>query len=45
VIVQTFFLTTYVLVWPLIVAAVLVVLSRAFLREWREARRTGEDLV
>jgi hypothetical protein len=42
---QTVFLTAYVLVWPLIVAAVLLVISRAFLREWREARRSGEDLV
>lgn len=38
-------LTLYVLVWPLVVAVVLAVLSRAFIREWMEARRNGEDLI
>ena len=38
-------LTFYVLMWPVIVAVVLTVIGTAFLREWREARRNGEDLV
>jgi hypothetical protein len=38
-------LTLYVLAWPVIVAAVLLVLSRAFFSEWREARREGRDLI
>ena len=38
-------LTFYVLMWPVIVAVVLIVIGTAFFREWREARRNGEDLV
>lgn len=38
-------LTVYVLMWPVIVAAVLGVISRAFLSEARRARRNGEDLI
>ncbi|CAL9506979.1 putative transporter small subunit [Streptomyces sp. NPDC057245] len=38
-------LTAYVLIWPVLVAVVLVVISRGFLREWLEARRNGEDLI
>jgi hypothetical protein len=38
-------LTLYVLIWPALVAVVLFVLTRAFLREWREARRSGRDLI
>lgn len=42
---STIGLTVYVLVWPVIVAVVLGVLVTGFTREWREARRTGEDLI
>ncbi|WP_227487363.1 putative transporter small subunit [Nocardioides malaquae] len=42
---STFALTFYVLMWPVIVAVVLAVIGTAFYREWREARRNGEDLV
>lgn len=42
---QTLFLTVYVLMWPLIVAGVLFVISRAFTDEWRQARRSGRDLI
>ena len=42
---QIFLLTLYVLMWPLIVAAVLFVISRAFFAEWREARREGRPLI
>lgn len=38
-------LTLYVLIWPALVAVVLFVITRAFLREWREARREGRDLI
>ncbi|WP_237565342.1 putative transporter small subunit [Ornithinimicrobium cavernae] len=42
---STTVLTIYVLMWPVLVAAVLFVISRAFFGEWRSARRRGEDLV
>ncbi|MDN6169221.1 MAG: putative transporter small subunit [Micrococcaceae bacterium] len=32
-------LTVYMLIWPVIVAGTLFVIARAFLREWRQARR------
>lgn len=41
----TLMLTSYVLMWPIIVAAVLFVLVRGFFAEWREARKHGRDLI
>lgn len=41
----TFALSAYVLIWPVLVAVVLFVISRAFFREWAEARRNGEDMI
>ncbi len=41
----TIALTAYVLVWPVLVAIVMFVIARGFLREWLESRRSGEDLV
>lgn len=38
-------LTLYVLIWPVLVAAVLFVIGRAFAREWACARREGRDLI
>lgn len=38
-------LTIYVLMWPVLVAGVLIVLVRAFSREWRNAKREGRSLV
>lgn len=38
-------LTLYVLIWPVIVAGVLLVLSTAFIRDWRESHRDGEDII
>ena len=38
-------MTIYVLVWPVLVAIVLSVISRAFYLEWRDARRRGEDII
>lgn len=40
-----FWLSVYVLMWPVIVAGVLFVIARAFLSEWREARREGRDII
>jgi hypothetical protein len=42
---DVFFLTLYVLIWPIVVAGVLFVICRAFFREWREARRDGRPLI
>ncbi|MEU5844289.1 putative transporter small subunit [Rhodococcus sp. NPDC047139] len=38
-------LTIYVLIWPVLVAGVLAVLCRGFVKEWLQARRNGEDLI
>lgn len=38
-------LTIYVLIWPVIVAGVLAVLVRGFVKEVAEARRDGVPLV
>lgn len=42
---STILLTLYLLMWPVIVAAVLFVISRAFLRDWKVSRDEGRDLV
>ncbi|HXD28808.1 MAG TPA: putative transporter small subunit [Arthrobacter sp.] len=42
---EPIFLTLYVLMWPVIVAGTLFVITRAFLREWLEARREKRHLV
>ena len=41
----TIALTAYVLVWPVLVAIVMFVIARGFLREWLESRRSGKDLI
>lgn len=38
-------LTSYILVWPVLVAGVLFVISRAFMREWAAARREGKPMI
>ena len=38
-------LTAYVLVWPIIVAGTLFVIVRAFVQEWREAKREGRQII
>lgn len=38
-------LTAYVLIWPVIVAAVLFVISRAFISEWLQSRKEGRRMV
>ncbi len=42
---SAFWLTAYVLVWPVVVGAVLIFISRAFFGEWAEARRTGKPMI
>ena len=41
----TFFLSLYVLIWPVIVLGVLYFISKGFIQEWIEARRNGEDII
>ncbi len=41
----TVLLTTYVLVWPVIVAGTLIYIAKSFWTEWREARARGERIV
>jgi hypothetical protein len=43
--VTTLALSAYILMWPAIVAVVLFVISRAFFREWAEARRNGKSII
>lgn len=38
-------LTLYILVWPAIVAVVLLVLCFGFIREYRAAKKEGRDIV
>ncbi|MFE9926076.1 putative transporter small subunit [Streptomyces sp. NPDC005774] len=42
---MTVALSIYVLMWPVVVAVVLFVISRGFFREWLDARRNGEDMI
>lgn len=38
-------LTAYILVWPLLTALVLAVLTRGVVRDYREARQRGTTVV
>ncbi|WP_225217257.1 MULTISPECIES: putative transporter small subunit [Arthrobacter] len=40
-----FWLTVYVLIWPVIVAGTLAVICRGFFRDWAEARREGRRII
>ncbi|EMY33342.1 hypothetical protein D477_015411 [Arthrobacter crystallopoietes BAB-32] len=42
---ETFVLTLYVLVWPLIVAGTLFGICKGFFKDWREARQEGRTLI
>lgn len=42
---STVLLTLYVLIWPVIVAATLTLIIRAFFKDWREARREGRSII
>ncbi|WP_312136441.1 putative transporter small subunit [Brevundimonas sp.] len=38
-------LTAYILVWPALVAVVLIILVKAFLSDWITARREGRRII
>lgn len=42
---ESILLTAYVLVWPLVTGIVLFVITSAFIKEWREAKREGRDII
>ncbi|MFF1541633.1 putative transporter small subunit [Microbacterium sp. NPDC058269] len=42
---ETILLTAYVLVWPIIVVGVLVVVVRAFVKDAKQAKREGRDII
>lgn len=42
---EAFWLTVYVLIWPVIVAGTLFYIVRAFYNEWREAKREGRQII
>jgi hypothetical protein len=43
--IATVTLTVYTLMWPALVAVVMLVIGRAFYSEWKDARDSGIDLV
>lgn len=42
---NTAVLTVYVLIWPVLVAATLFVITRGVIREWVTARKSGKTVV
>ncbi|NYF28375.1 putative transporter small subunit [Microbacterium sp. JAI119] len=42
---ETLLLTAYGLVWPIIVVGVLAVVIRAFVKDAKEAKREGRDII
>ncbi|SDR80795.1 putative transporter small subunit [Agrococcus carbonis] len=42
---MTIALTLYVLIWPVVVAGVLLAISRGFLRDVRQAKREGRPII
>lgn len=42
---SAFLLSLYILVWPAVTAVLLVVLSVAVVRDYRQARKDGTDVV
>lgn len=42
---MTFWLTVYVLIWPVIVALCLFLMSRAVYRDYVKAKKAGRKLV
>ena len=41
----TFWLTVYVLAWPVIVAGVLLQIVRAFFHDWNKSRKDGRSII
>lgn len=42
---SVFALTTYMLIWPVISAAILVLLVVSLVRDMRAARKSGKDMI
>jgi hypothetical protein len=42
---STFWLTAYILVWPVIAAIVMGALGVSIIRDWRAARTDGREMV
>ncbi|MGP6171814.1 putative transporter small subunit [Microbacterium sp. A196] len=42
---ETLLLTAYVLVWPIIVIGTLTMIIRAFVKDAREAKREGRQII
>ena len=42
---STFWLTAYILVWPVIAALVMAALGVSIVRDWRAARAEGREMV
>ncbi|KDA06251.1 membrane protein [Microbacterium sp. CH12i] len=42
---EIFLMTAYVLVWPIVVIGVLTVIIRAFVKDAREAKREGRQII
>lgn len=42
---MTIALTVYLLVWPVIVAGVLFIITRSFIRDLREAKRENRPIL
>ncbi|MGW9403080.1 putative transporter small subunit [Arthrobacter sp. NPDC055585] len=40
-----FWLTVYVLMWPVIVTGILAVICRGFFRDWIQSRREGRSII
>ncbi|EHR62873.1 putative transporter small subunit [Saccharomonospora cyanea] len=42
---ETFLITAYILMWPLITLTVLAVLARGVVKDYRAARKSGNTVV
>ncbi len=42
---NAFFLSLYILVWPAITAILLIILTVAVVHDYRQARKSGKDVV
>lgn len=43
--ITTVALTIYTLIWPLLVAVMMVIIGRGFYKDWKGARDKGVDIV
>jgi len=42
---MTLGLTFYLLMWPVLVACIMYVIARGFIKEWAQARREGRMII